>query len=165
MAVLLNRVHPNLRILNPATGGYAAFAGGKLVIEDDDPNYEVVMTQANRDPDIIVTTKVTQCPECGEEFTGKLASMDLGRHRSAIHPIEFDRDREAKAATQRNAIVKRREGFCCDVCAPLQCFGTADDLTLHTRLMHGAPFVDPDGKGVPDEVRDLLGGENTRAET
>lgn len=156
MAVLLSRTYPFLRILNPATGGYAAFQNGKLVIEEDDPNYAVVMAEAKRNPDIIVTTKAVQCPECGQTFTGGNAPAALGLHRKSTHPNEWDRDREAKLATERQVIVKAREGFSCDVCQPVQTFGTEDDLVVHVRTLHGAPFVDADGKGVPEEVRDQL---------
>lgn len=156
MAVLINRTYPNFRILNPATGLYAQFAGGKLTIEPDDPNYDFVMEAAKKYPEIIVTTKVVQCPECGETFTGGAASLELGKHRKNIHPLEWEADREASLAEERNAIIQSRQPFTCDVCQPLQEFGTADDLALHVRTLHGSPFVNADGKGVPEEVKDEL---------
>lgn len=156
MAVLINRAYPAFRILNPATGGYAQFAGGKLVIEEGDPNYGVVMAEAKRNADIIITTKAAQCPECGETFTGGAASLELGKHRKNVHPLEWDRDREAGLASERNVILQDREGYPCDVCQPIQTFGTPEDLALHVRELHGAPFVNADGKGVPEDVRNRL---------
>lgn len=155
--VLLCRTYPAFRILNPDNGTYSQFAGGKLVIAEDDPNYAFVMAEAVKNPDIVVTSTALQCDICGETFTGGAARLELGKHRKNVHPIEWDADHEAAHIDERTTILKDRAGFPCDVCQPVQTFGTEADLAEHVRMLHGAPFVDADGRGVPDDVRETLG--------
>lgn len=162
MAVItfIHRSSDSFRVLDPNTLAAAQFRNRRLDIDDADPMYRWVADEAARNPEIVVMANVTTCPECGELFPGKTGAMDLGRHRKAIHPIEWDADRNAEHAAETAVILKTRAGFACDVCQPVQTFGTADDLGLHTRLVHGAPFVNADGTGVPDDTRDAMGADS-----
>jgi hypothetical protein len=54
MAVLLNNINLGYRIFIPDTGEIRQFVQGKLVIEDDDPAYEVVMADAASNPNITI---------------------------------------------------------------------------------------------------------------
>ncbi|HEY6013483.1 MAG TPA: hypothetical protein VIU37_05740, partial [Candidatus Limnocylindrales bacterium] len=71
MTLFINQATPYLRVYNPATEEFAQFQGGKLQLDEDDPDYGVVMAEALRNPAIIILADGVQCPECGEPFTGK----------------------------------------------------------------------------------------------
>lgn len=145
MAVLLNHVHPEMRILIPGTGQYRNFSGGKLEIEADDPDYSVVMAEASRNPSIVVYESVTTCPWCGEPFAGKGAPMQLGKHEKEAHFEKWAAKADAKAAEVRNAEIKARSGFACDQC-PHATFPDEATLALHVQVMHtAAPAMDDEG--------------------
>lgn len=149
MTTLINTTEPFLRILNPATGEYAAFSGGRLDIDTDDPNYEVVMREAVRRPTISIHESATTCPNCGEVFTGKAAKANLGQHRKAVHFELWQADKEAEHAEVMQREVKARAGFACDVCNPVQTFGDEAGLAEHVKLLHtAAPSLDEDGNEV-----------------
>lgn len=136
MPLLLNHVTPFLQIYNPETGDYARFHAGSLQIEADDPNYEVVMAEAQRNPSITIMVSATTCELCGETFTGKAAAASLGKHRKDAHFAEWMADQDARDAARRNVELKRRAPHACDVCRPVQEFGSADDLALHVNVVH-----------------------------
>jgi hypothetical protein len=54
MAVLLNHVNLGLRIFIPDTGEIRQFDHGSLTIEEDDPAWDVVMAEAQANPNITV---------------------------------------------------------------------------------------------------------------
>lgn len=137
--LFVNPTTPELRIYNPETGGWARFTGGKLDIDESDPDFKYVMAEAQRNPAISIHAKGVNCPECGELFTGKTARMDLGKHRKGIHFDKWLADQDALAAAERDVQVKSRAGYVCDICQPVQEFGTADDLAGHVSLLHAAP--------------------------
>jgi hypothetical protein len=156
MALLLCHQYPALRIYNPQTGGFAAFLYGKLEIEPDDPDYEVVMAEASRNPAIVVVESIGTCAYCGEQFVGGNAKLLLGGHIKDVHYDKYLEQKDAEESAVRNVELKSREGFACDVCQPLQVFGTNDDLTLHVLTMHAnAPEMDEAGNAmeVPDQPR------------
>lgn len=154
MARLVNTVTPFLQIYNPATGGFARFHGGLLVIEEGDPNYAVVMAEAARNPSISVMVNSTTCLECGEVFDGKTAAMKLGAHRKEVHFDSWKADKDRDHATEVEREVKSRAGYACDVCRPVQTFGTEEDLAAHVALLHTAPpALDEAGNDVgPREI-------------
>lgn len=148
MATLLNHTYPQMRILIPQTGQYREFRGGRLEIDRDDPDYDVVMAEAAANPSIVIYESVTTCDRCGEVYTGKLAAANLARHRKDVHFDVWLAEQDAEQALARNAEIKAREGFPCDVCRPVQTFGTEDELALHVTVMHtAAPALDAEGNG------------------
>lgn len=148
MAILLNHLHPEMRIYIPSSGGYRAFRGGKLEIDKEDPDYEVVMAEAQRNFSIVVYESVTTCDRCGEVFTGKAAPMQLGKHRKDAHFDVWLAEKDHEDAVARNAEIKAREGFGCDVCRPATTWPTEEELALHVRVMHtAAPSLDEEGNG------------------
>jgi hypothetical protein len=145
MATLLNHTHPEMRVYVPQTGQYREFRGGKLEIEKDDPDYEVVMAEASRNPSIVVYESVTTCERCGEDFTGKLAKANLAKHRKEVHPDVVMAEEDAAFLEARNAEIKAREGIPCDLC-PHATFPDAEALALHIKVMHtSAPPMDDEG--------------------
>ena len=155
MAILLNHHTPYLRIFNPATGDFAAFVGGKLEVEEGDPNYEVAMAEALRNPSIVVLTTVATCRFCGEALKSKAA---VEEHVKANHYDRYLADKQAQFADEVNTEIKHREGYACDVCRPVQTFGSEDELALHVRSFHASPpTVDDEGNITGD------GGENAAA--
>jgi hypothetical protein len=152
MAILLNGTYPEMRILVPATGQYREFKGGKLEISNDDPDYAVVMAEANRNPSIVVYESVTQCEWCGEAFAGKVAGAQLGKHMKDMHFDKWLASKDAESATARNAEIKAREGVPCDVC-PHATFPDKDALAIHIKVMHtSAPVMDDDGNTAGDRA-------------
>jgi len=148
MAILLNTLYPQMRIHIPATGGYRAFLNGKLEIEKDDPDYEVVMAEALRTHSIVVYESVTTCDRCGEVFTGKAAPMQLGKHRKDAHFDVWLAEKDLEDVLARNAEVKAREGFGCDVCKPATTWPTEEELAIHVKVMHtSSPSLDEEGNG------------------
>lgn len=148
MALLINNTNPYLQILNPATGAFVRFQAGRLEIAEDDPNYAVAMAWAARDPNIAVIVNETTCPDCGEVFVGseKKARLDLGAHRKDVHFDKWLADKQAQDAKVTEKEIKSRAGYPCDVCVPIQVFGTAEDLAAHVGLLHtSAPNLDDAG--------------------
>lgn len=146
MATLLNREHPYFRIMDPVTGAYYAFVGGKLEIEEGDPGFDVVMAEAARNPYIAVYKSVATCIHCGETLASAKARE---AHVKDNHFDKWLADADAAAAEVRNVEVMARAGFPCDVCRPLQEFGTPEDLALHVGMFHtAAPNLDDDGNEV-----------------
>lgn len=171
MPVLLNRRHPYLRILDPISGQIVvpagdpprptSFHGGRLTIEEDDPNYALVMDFAQRDPNTVVLTNVVQCHVCGEAFGGQTGRASLAQHIQEVHPLEYLEDMDASALAERNVFIQQRQPFACDL--DNQSFPSEAELALHTRTFHGAPVVARDADGtaaLPDALRDRLGGES-----
>lgn len=158
MPTVLHRKSSGFKILNPETSQWISFKAGRLDIEESDPNWKWVKEEALRNSEIIVVTNLLQCPDCSEGFTGKVARMDLGKHRKATHPFEWDADREAAHVQETAAIVKSREGFPCPVCGAHQSFPDEASLALHVRSLHGAPVEASQGPDspIPDDVRDEL---------
>jgi hypothetical protein len=174
MTVLINQELPYLRILMP-DGTYEQFTGGKLEIEqtievdgEDRPNphYEAVMAEAVRNPYIQILENATTCPECGEVFRGQIAKADLGKHRKAVHPVAWEADRDAKAAEERLVELKSRAGIVCDVCAPVQTFGTAEgpgSLAEHVAAVHATkPTLDAEGNTIGAGSEGTGGGPRRR---
>lgn len=151
MATLLNYTHPALRIFipnGPAAGTFRVFANGRLDIEDNDPAFETVMAEAVRNPNIIVTQGTATCPWCAESFTGSesKAKAELSAHEQDKHLPEYLARTDAEAVTVRNALLKDRAGFACDVCRPAQVYGTEENLQEHIRVLHTAkPVLDVEG--------------------
>ena len=79
------------------------------------------------------------CQYCGEDFDGKTAKARLGAHKKDNHFDVWQAEKEIEHATVIDKEVKARAGFACDVCAPVQTFGSAADLSEHTRLLHTQP--------------------------
>lgn len=152
MTTLVNSTHPQLRILLP-DGSYAQFLGGKLDIDEDDtPFYDAIMAEAVRNPSIAIIVSEGTCRFCGETFTGKNAQDQLDAHQKDIHFDLWVKQQEIEAATVIQKEVKARAGFPCDVCAPVQTFGNADDLAAHVQLLHTAPpALDDEGNTVGGE--------------
>lgn len=151
--------YPQLKIFNPVTGDYASFVGGLLEIDEDDPNYEVVHAEALRNPSISIMVNRTTCQYCGESFTGKAAAAQLGKHTKDIHPDVWDAEQVIKNAKIVETEVKRRAGYACDVCAPVQEFGSAAALSDHVKLLHtAAPELDDEGNDKA-EPKGRRGGE------
>lgn len=164
--LLVNTTHPALKIYNPATGLFAEFVGGRLEIAEDSPDYAVVMAEAKRNAYISIHDKAIGCPDCGELFTGGAAKLDLGKHRKSIHFDKWLADQDARDAVERNRQIKARAGFVCDICAPVQEFGTEPDLAEHVRLLHAnAPVLTESGDRVIGQESDEgFGGATTNTE-
>lgn len=145
--LLLCHQYPYLRIYNPATGSYVSFTGGKLEISPDDPNYEVVMAEASRNPSIVVYEHILTCEWCGESFTGRTEGRTmLADHIKDVHYDKWRESVDEKFGQERIAELKSREGFACDACRPAQVFGTERDLQAHMAAIHLArPVIDDDG--------------------
>lgn len=153
--ILVCNETPFLRILLD-DGSYAQFAGGKLEIDKGDPGYDTVMKVATATPSIAILVNESTCQYCGEVFEGKNAKAQLGTHKKANHFNLWEAEKEIEHATQMTREVKARAGFACDVCAPVQTFGAADDLARHVRDLHAAaPDLDAEGntKGGDDGLR------------
>lgn len=152
MPTLINTHTPYLRIYDEPTGTYVQFRGGKLEIDEGDTGYDSVMAEAARNPFISVIVNATTCQYCGEVFTGKAAKAQAGRHKKDIHFDLWQAEKEIEQATVIATEVKARAGYACDVCAPIQTFGTEDDLAAHAKLLHTAPpELDADGNEVDAE--------------
>lgn len=146
--LFINQATPYLRIYNPATEDFAQFQGGKLQLDDDHPDYEVVMAEALRNPAIIILADGIQCPECGEPFTGKAAKPQLGKHRKEVHFDKWVADAEGAAAAAIAVEVKSRQPLACDLCPRLQEFPDKDTLALHVQAVHTAVDLDDNGNPV-----------------
>ena len=133
---LINNVHPDLRVYNPETGGYAQFVAGKLEIEEDDPNYAWAMKEGQRNPSIAIVKSAVYCVYCGEPFAGKMAKAQESKHEKDVHFDEWVKRKEAEVAEEVNVLVKDRAGIACDVCQPVQIFGSTEMLAAHTKLLH-----------------------------
>jgi len=160
MPVLINTHTPFLKIFDEPTGEYVAFQAGKLEIDEGEPGYEAVMAEAARNPFISVIVNATTCQYCGEVYTGKTAKAQLGRHKKDIHFDLWQAEKEIEQATLIATEVKARAGYACDVCAPVQEFGTEADLAAHVALLHlKAPELDDDGNEVAGGSGDGPGGD------
>lgn len=157
MTTFVNTVTPFLRILLP-TGEYAQFQAGRLDVAEDDPAHEAVMAEAIRNPSISIMVNKTTCEYDGVVFEGDRAAAKLAAHKKAIHFDLWAKEEELKAATVIQREIKARAGYACDVCAPIQTFGSEDDLAAHVALLHAtAPELDDEGNtvggGEPDGRR------------
>ena len=141
MATLLCNQYPSFEILNPETGDWIRFRGGKLEIDDDDANYGFVMAEAQRNPAIAVFVNASTCSHCGEVFTSK---AKLEGHVEAAHFDKFLEAKDAADAETRIALVKARSGVYCDIGHALMEFPTAEDLSLHTQAFHASAPADAD---------------------
>jgi hypothetical protein len=157
MTTLLNRRHPYLEIYDPADGTWTAFVGGRLDIDQSNPHYAVVMAEASRNPNIVVMEDGTQCVYCGQTFTGEMAAAALGRHQKEHHPVEWLAAKEEARAEQVHLELKSQARHACDICQPLQEFGSEDQLALHMNTVHaGRPVIDSSGN-VTDAVEPPAG--------
>lgn len=149
MPTLINTQTPFLRIFDEASGEYVQFRAGKLEIEEDEVGYEAVMAEATRNPSISIIVNETTCQYCGQVFRGKAAKAQLGGHKKDIHFDLWQAEKEIEQATVIAREVKARAGYSCDVCAPVQTFGSEADLAQHARDLHTAPpELDADGNEV-----------------
>jgi len=157
MTTFINTQTPFLRILM-SDGNYVQFQAGHLEVGEKDVYHDEVMAEATRNPSISVMVNKTTCRFCGFVFRGDDAKTDLEKHTKNIHFDLWQKQRELDAATVVQEEIKSRAGFACDVCAPVQTFGTAEDLNEHIRLLHAsAPELDDAGNtkgGNPDEGSD-----------
>jgi len=142
--LFLCQVTPYLRVYNPATGGFAAFAGGRLELDEGDGDYEVVKAEALRNPSIIMLTEATQCPYCSEPFTGKAAAAHLGKHKKDAHFNEWAKEKQAEQPLV-TVEVKGRQPYACDLCVNIAPFPSEDALAIHIRAIHIATEIDDDG--------------------
>lgn len=145
MTTLVNSTLPYLRILM-GDGSYQAFVGGRLEIAEDDPYHGEVMAEASRNASIAVLTNETTCIFCGEVYRGDKAAGKLDEHQKANHFDLWVKQREIAAATVIQREIKARAGFACDICQPLQTFGTEGDLAEHANTFHATP-PDLDAEG------------------
>ncbi len=143
------QTNPYLRVYNPATESFALFIGGKLELDEDHPDYEVVKAEALRNPAIVMLTEAVQCHLCGEPFTGKAAKAQLGKHRKDVHFGEWVAEKQAEQDEVIRAEVKSRAPHACDLCPRAQEFPDEASLVLHVRAVH---------TNVSDE--DLSGGSS-----
>jgi hypothetical protein len=148
MTLLINTTTPFLRILL-SSGDYAQFQAGSLDIGEDDPFYGEVLAEAQRNPSISIMVNSTTCPFCGEVFTGDKAKAKLDAHGKDVHFDIWLKKQEVEAATIIQKEIKARAGYVCDVCAPVQTFGSESDLSEHVVLLHTAPpELDGDGNEI-----------------
>ena len=149
MTTLVNSTNPYLRILLP-DGDYAQFQGGRLEVDEEEtPFYDEIMAEATRNPSIAILVNETTCRFCGEVFTGKHAADNLADHQKEIHFDLWVAQQQVEAATVIQREVKARAGYACDVCSPVQTFGSADDLAEHVTLLHTRPpELDDEGNTV-----------------
>jgi hypothetical protein len=153
MTTLVNSTAPYLRILL-SDGNYAQFHGGRLDISEDDPFYSEVIAEGARNPSIAILINSTTCQFCGEDFSGDTAGKQADAHKKEVHFDLWIKQQEIDAATIIQKEVKARAGFACDVCAPVQTFGTDADLNAHIQTLHtNPPALDEDGNtiGGPDD--------------
>ena len=141
---------PQLRILR-ADGEYAQFVGGKLELDEGDPGFAEVKAEAERNPHIAIVVNATTCTLCGETFAGKVAKANLAKHVKEIHPLVWKAEQELEFATSQSKALKHTEGYPCDVCQPVQVFGTKEDLAEHVKALHTQPpAMDAEGNEVGD---------------
>ncbi len=138
MALLINNTHPQFRVYNPETGGYAQFQMGRLEIDEGDPDYAVVMAEGQRNPFITIVVSATFCPRCGIPFEGKGAKKDLEEHVKESHFDTWLADVQAAQANEQIALVKANAGIACDICQPVQVFGDAGLLAIHAKVVHAS---------------------------
>lgn len=148
MTTLISTQFPELAILDPVTGGWITFAGGKLVMEDGDVGYAAVMEEAARNPAIAVYQNVSTCIHCGDT-TGSKAKLEA--HVKDTHFDKWIADEDAKhAETRIDEIKARPTGIVCDACVPAQVFGSDEALAVHNQILHLAkPRLNDDGSGNP----------------
>lgn len=137
--VLVSRRYPELKIVNPETGEPSRFSRGRLVLEDDDPNYDVVMRVATTEPYIAILADGLACPVCYEAFPGKMGEARLAKHLKNEHPDNHE------PVTVGVAVVKPAAEFSCEVCNPAVVFETDEALAEHTALVHTAKKDEPAG--------------------
>ncbi|HEY6058515.1 MAG TPA: hypothetical protein VIV06_10810 [Candidatus Limnocylindrales bacterium] len=162
MATTLISRYPALRVLR-ADGSFAQFVGGKLVVEDDDPDRDRLLAFAAGDPSVQIIVDEVQCLHCGEVIgAGRGAAGRLAMHVKAVHPEVWEADANAEHARMIAFEAKARAGISCDVCNPVQTFAEPEQLALHVQLVHTAPPPmdeqgntlgaqdEPDGRPVED---------------
>lgn len=149
MATLVNTVTPYLRVFVPDDGGYVQFQGGKLEIEEGDYGYDEVMAEAQANPSISILVNAYTCPYCGANHAGKGAAGRLQGHIKQAHFDKWEEAKLAELAADHQVEIKARAGHVCDVCRPVQTFGTEDELALHVAELHTAPpTLDADGNEI-----------------
>ena len=145
----VNATNANFRVYNPTTGGFAEFVGGRLDLDDDDPNFEVVKAEAERNPLVTILVNETTCPYDGEVFSGKAAAAQLAAHTQRQHPEVWAAKKDLEHAEMKARALKITDGFPCDVCQPVQVFGTKDDLAQHIADLHTQPpALDDEGNTI-----------------
>jgi hypothetical protein len=156
VTTFIDTTHPFLRILM-TDGTYVQFQAGHLEVAENDKYHKQVMAEAARNPSISVMVNETTCRFCGEVFTGDKAAAKLEAHTKAMHFDLWQKQRDVEAATVVQREIKARAGYACDVCAPVQTFGSPEQLAEHVTLLHAAPpELDAAGNtrgGDPDESR------------
>jgi len=152
MTTFINTVTPYLRILM-SDGSYIQFHGGSLDVAEDDEFYDEVLAEAQRNPSISIMVNATTCRYCGESFSGDKAKAKFESHFKDVHFDLWQKQTELDAAVMIQKEVKARAGYACDVCAPVQTFGSEGDLAEHVTMLHTQPpQMDDDGN--------TLGGED-----
>lgn len=151
--IFVSTQYPFLRILLE-DGTYAQFLAGKLELDEGDNGFAEVKAEAERNPSVSILVNSTTCSLCGEVFTGKVAKLQFGAHMKKVHPDVYDAEKALEYARSQDKTLKERAGFACDVCAPIQTFGTEADLAEHANLLHTAPpAMDDEGNETGDKRR------------
>lgn len=143
----VNTATPYLKVYNPVTGGFASFVAGVLELEPDDPDFDWVKAEAERNPAISIHEHASTCDQCGDVFTGRTAAANLGQHRKQIHFDVWQAEKDHESEAAREVQIKSRSGSFCEVCVPLQEFPNAGELAAHVRLLHAnAPRLTESGE-------------------
>lgn len=155
---LINTTAPFMRVVvDPIEIRTRQFAGGKLVLTDDDPDREFLLAWANGHPDVRVVTTAVWCPECGIPFVGGNAHAMLGQHRKEFHLEAWFADKQAELAEERNVILTERSGIPCPLCAPnTERFPDSASLAVHSQVIHADRSAEP----ALDEQGNTLGRED-----
>lgn len=146
--LFLNNSQPYLRIYNPETEGFAQFQGGKLQLDEDDPDYGVVMAEAQSNPAIQILSDGVQCTACGEPFAGKAAKAQLGKHTKDVHFEIWAAGKAAENEAEIQLEVKRRQPLACEFCPRLQEFPDKESLALHVAALHTNAELDENGNPI-----------------
>jgi hypothetical protein len=168
MATLINTTHAYLRVLvDEPNLRFRKFEGGRLDIEQDDPDYAQLMAFAERTPEIRVVESAVWCPQCGEPFAGAHAGDSLVAHRKFAHLEAYYDDAEAGLETEKAAIILERSGIACPICASqgspraTERFPDVATMQVHSAAIHGSNDAAPP----LDEEGNTIGGEDGPART
>lgn len=155
MTLFICTATPFLKILL-TSGEYASFEAGQLEVAETDPFYEEVLAEATRNASISIMTNATTCRFCGAEFIGDKAKAKLEDHSKEVHFDLWVKQQEIDAATVIQKEIKSRAGYVCDICAPVQTFGSEADLAEHVNTLHTKP------PALDDDGNELGGGDPDR---
>lgn len=132
--VLKHHRYPSMRIIPDSTGIPRQFNAistepplGVLVINEDEADFDEVMSAARKDPDITIDeTGILTCDTCQEQFTGKMAKAAFGRHRKETG--------HETASEQVPTNLKEAKRFACQECGAE--FKSDGELVSHIRIVH-----------------------------